>query len=211
MNFEDQLQLWLAELRHERPVFHSEADFQHALAWVAHRSDPNLRVRLETRLGPGMRLDLQFSRPDLGTHFAIELKYLTAAWKDAWDGEEFHLLNQGAQDIRAYDAVKDIQRVEQFVTGRTGWSGAVVVLTNEPSYWQRPGHGRPTNADAFRIYDGNVLTGVRAWGPNTGAGTSKGREPDLDLRGEYVCRWSDYSHLDGARGRFRMLNFAVQG
>ena len=32
MNFEDQLQLWLAELRHERPVFHSEADFQHALA-----------------------------------------------------------------------------------------------------------------------------------------------------------------------------------
>jgi len=116
---------------------------------------------------------------------------------------------QGAHDIRAYDAVKDIQRVEQFVTGRTSWSGAVVVLTNEPSYWQRPGHGRPTNADAFRIYDGNLLTGVRAWGPNTGAGTSKGREPDLDLKGEYVCRWSDYSHLDDARGRFRMLNVAV--
>ena len=105
--------------------------------------------------------------------------------------------------------MKDIQRVEQFVTGRTGWSGAVVVLTNEPSYWQRPGHGRPTNADAFRIYEGNLLTGVRAWGPNTGAGTSKGREPDLDLKGEYVCRWSDYSHLDDARGRFRMLNVAV--
>ena len=102
-----------------------------------------------------MRLDLQFSRPDLGTHFAVELKYLTAAWNGAWDGEEFHLLNQGAQDIRAYDAVKDIQRVEQFVASRTGWSGAVVVLTNEPSYWQRPGHGRATNADAFRIHDGN--------------------------------------------------------
>lgn len=211
MNFEDQLQLWLAELRRDRPVFHSEADFQHALAWVAHKSDPSLQVRLETRLGPGMRLDLQFSRPDLGTHFAVELKYLTAVWDGAWDSEEFHLLNHGAQDIRAYDAVKDIQRVEQFVTGRTGWIGAVVVLTNEPSYWQRPGHGRATNADAFRIYEGNLLTGVRVWGPNTGAGTRKGRELDLDLKGEYVCRWSDYSHLDGARGRFRILHFAVQG
>ena len=118
---------------------------------------------------------------------------------------------QGAHDIRAYDAVKDIQRVEQFVTGPTGWSGAVVVLTNEPSYWQRPGHGRATNADAFRIYECNLLTGVRVWGPNTGAGTRRGRELDLDLKGEYVCRWSDYSHLDGARGRFRILHFAVQG
>ena len=164
----EQLQHWLTELRAERPVFHSEADFQHALAWIAHRSEPRLRVRLETRLGPGMRLDLQFSRPDLGTHLAVELKYLTAGWTGSWEGEEFHLLNQGAQDIRAYDVVKDIHRVEQFVTDRAGWGGAVVVLSNEPSYWQRPGPGRPTNADAFRIYDRNRLTGVRAWGPNTG-------------------------------------------
>ena len=50
---------------------HSEAKFLNALAWVAHRSDPSLRVRLETSLGPGMRLDLQFSRPVLGTHRCV--------------------------------------------------------------------------------------------------------------------------------------------
>lgn len=29
-----------------RPVFHSEADFQQALAWEVHSIDPSLRVRL---------------------------------------------------------------------------------------------------------------------------------------------------------------------
>jgi len=41
---------------------------------------------------------------------------------------------------------KDIARVERFVGDKRGWSGAVLVLTNDPSYWTRPGHGRATNA-----------------------------------------------------------------
>jgi hypothetical protein len=71
-------------------------------------------------------------------------EYLTASWTGDAAGEQFTLLSQGAQDIRAYDVVKDIHRVERFVDQRPGWSGAVLVLTNEPSYWQRPGHGRAT-------------------------------------------------------------------
>jgi hypothetical protein len=31
-------------LRARRPVFHSEADFQHAFAWMAHELDPDLQV-----------------------------------------------------------------------------------------------------------------------------------------------------------------------
>jgi hypothetical protein len=33
----------------ERPVFHSEADFQHALAWELHRQMPEWAMRLEYR------------------------------------------------------------------------------------------------------------------------------------------------------------------
>jgi hypothetical protein len=54
----NEIAAWIEELRQHRPVFHSEADFQHALAWTAHQSNPSLRVRLETRTTPGMRLDL---------------------------------------------------------------------------------------------------------------------------------------------------------
>jgi hypothetical protein len=190
-------------------VFHSEADFQHALAWAAHLSDPSLRIRLETRSAPGNRLDLLISRPDRSENLALELKYLTAAWTGEVEHERFALLNQGAQDIRAHDAVKDIQRVERLVDGRPGWSGAVLVLSNDPSYWSRPGHSRATNADAFRLYEHQVIAGRRSWGPHTGVGTMKRREPAIELRGNYTCRWTEYSTLPGRRGRFQLLTFVI--
>lgn len=189
----------LSELRHQRHVFHSEADLQHAFAWEVHRLDPLMRVRLETHPEPGARLDLLLGRPDLDCHSAIELKYLTAAWSGVVDGEAFHLKNHGAQDVRAYDVVKDIKRVERFVAGHVGWNGAMVLLTNEPSYWKSPTQGRETNAQAFRLHEGNVLSGRCAWGPNTGAGTKQTREADLILSGTYRCTWRDYSTLPGSR------------
>jgi hypothetical protein len=204
----DDIATWVEDLRLRRPVFHSEADFQHALAWSAQRLNPSLRVRLETRPAPGMRLDLLLSRMDVDEHLALELKYLTATWAGAVENESFALLSQAAQDIRAYDVVKDIQRVEQFV-GRPRWSGAVLALTNDPGYWSRPSHGRVTNADAFRIYEGQRINGRRSWGPNTGAGTMKGRQAAIEIHGDYTCRWSDYSSLPGPRGRFRLLTIPI--
>jgi hypothetical protein len=40
----------LALLSQQRPIFHSEADFQHALAWRFHQTDETARIRLEYRL-----------------------------------------------------------------------------------------------------------------------------------------------------------------
>ncbi|HEX8078603.1 MAG TPA: hypothetical protein VF557_00185 [Jatrophihabitans sp.] len=197
----------LAQLAVARPVFHSEADFQLAFAWLVQRHDPAMRVRLETRPVPGVRLDLDFARPDLGRASAIELKYLTRRWTGQVDDEWFELKDQGAQDIRGYDCVKDIVRVETFVASRSGCDGAVIVLTNDPSYW-KPGTGlKDTNAAAFRLGEGTVLSGLKAWGPNTGAGTRKGRELDLALTGTHTLGWADYSQLPGeaTRGRLRAL------
>jgi hypothetical protein len=200
---------WLTALRRSRKVFHSEADFQHALALAVATADPEVRVRLETRPAAGMRLDLLVSRPGTDRHLAVELKYLTTTWGGTADGERFDLLNHGAQDIRAYDVVKDVQRVEQFVADHPNWSGLVLVLANDPAYWSQPVHGRATNADAFRIYEGQVLSGTRAWGPLTGTGTMKDRELAIELRGSYQCHWLEYSSLPGSRGTFRMLALTV--
>ena len=62
----------LAGLSAKRPVFHSEADFQHAFAWEVHLLDPRIEVRLETHPEPNVRLDLLLSRPDLDRHTAVE-------------------------------------------------------------------------------------------------------------------------------------------
>ncbi len=200
----------LAQLAVARPVFHSEADFQHAFAWLVQSHDPAMRVRLETRPAPGVHLDLDFNRPDLGRSTAVELKYLTRRWSGAVNGERFELKDQGAQDIRAYDCVKDIVRVERFVASRTGCDGAVVVLTNDPSYWKPGADLKETNAAAFRLGEGTVLSGIRSWGPNTGAGTRKGREVDLALAGAHTLGWRDYSTLPSATLRVLLVEVPTE-
>lgn len=68
------------------------------------------------------------------TSVAMELKYLTDGWSGNVGGEAFHLLRHSAQDIRAYDCVKDIGRVETLVRAGYATSGLVIVLANDPSY-----------------------------------------------------------------------------
>lgn len=201
----------LARLSEIRPVFHSEADFQQAFAWEVRAHDPTVRVRLETRPAPGMRLDLLLTSADGQRRSAVELKYLTRLWVGEVAGERFELKDQGAQDIRAHDVVKDIVRVERFVSAMPGSNGGVVCVGNDPSYWNTPTHGRPTNADAFRLHESTVLHGTLAWGPLTGVGTSRGREEPLALVGTYRMAWSDYSALPGPRGVFRTLVVEVPG
>lgn len=201
----------LRDLASRRPVFHSEADFQHAFAWAAHQVDPALEVRLETSPVQGIRLDLLLSRPDLGQRTAIELKYLTASWAGEVFGEHFALKNQAAQDVRAYDVVKDMSRLERLVGAGLADNGFLIAITNDHSYWRPVTHGRPTNADAFRIYEGLELAGPRSWGPDTGAGTMRGREAPLDLRGSHQMRWRDFSRVDnGNGGSFRALVVEVR-
>jgi hypothetical protein len=193
-----------------RPIFHSEADFQHALAWQVHAADPLMSVRLETRAAQGERLDLWFRRPDLGLSTALELKYLCASLDAVVAGERFVLPAQGAQDIRGYDVMKDIARVERIVAGAVTDKGAVVTVTNDASYWTRPSHGRTTGAAAFRLYEGEHVGGRRAWGPES-AGTQRYRQDAIELSGDYVMAWHDYSVVTDQRGgRFRQLIIEIR-
>jgi hypothetical protein len=188
------LQKVLLQLASIRPVFHSEADFQLALAWQLQEHDSHMRVRLETRPEAGAHLDIACSRDDLGLSTAIEVKYLTRRWSGEVNHEQFDLKNQGAQDIRGYDVVKDIYRLERFIDGHRGSDGVAIVLSNDPYYWKPHSEvKKATNAAAFRLGEGIVLNGRRAWGPKTGAGTTKNREDALDLMGSYTLHWQDFA------------------
>ncbi|MEO6700226.1 MAG: hypothetical protein ABI140_02815 [Jatrophihabitantaceae bacterium] len=117
----------LANLAARRPIFHSEADFQHALAWQFQLRHPDAQLRLETRPRRHIHLDLCVRLPD--RRIAIELKYLVARFEGDVDGEPFNLSNGGAQDISRHDVVKDIVRVETLLADRyadEGWVIAVV-------------------------------------------------------------------------------------
>lgn len=65
-----------------RPAdFHSEADFQHSLAWHIQREHPDAAIRLETRPERGIRLDVLVDHA--GERTAVELKYLSARFLGA--------------------------------------------------------------------------------------------------------------------------------
>ena len=199
----------LGQLALRRPVFHSEADFQFALAIIVNELYPTLAVRLEIPVSKQITLDMLITEPEANEFFAIELKYKTALWEGTIRGEDYHLKNHGADDIGCYDVLKDVERVETLVSNGFASAGAVILLTNEPLYWNiREQKSKITNAHEFRIHEGLTVSGQRSWGPNTG-GSSKGRERPLTLAGSFPIQWQDYSDVEGRRGQFRKLVFQV--
>ncbi len=187
----------LKHLVKKRPVFHAEADFQHALAWEIQTHYPSAKIRLEihpNRVGKREYLDiLVVNRNKI---YAIELKYKTRNINMTHDGEKFYLLNQGAKDTGRYDFIKDIVRLKGFVSCTKNAVGYAILLTNDYHYWQSAIHSDTVDAN-FRIgEDRKKLTGQLKWSKKTSAGTIKGRENLLDLgKYSYPINWQNYSNF----------------
>jgi hypothetical protein len=195
----------LSALAVRRPIFHSERDFQHALAWQVQLAYPAAQIRLETRPRRGVHLDL-LVRLD-GTSTAIELKYLLAGLRATVGGELFDLPHQSANDISRHDVVKDITRVEGMLGDGYADHGCVVVLTNDRSYWQPTARADTIDA-AFRLHEGRVLEGIMRWADRAGTGTTARRDAPLTLTGRHTCHWREYSQVsldDGRTADFRYL------
>ena len=200
----------LKRLADDRPVFHSEADFQHALAWSLREQFPDLAVRLEYPLpSESGRAYADIWLPTREGPIVLELKYWKRNLQVTIDGEEFNLGDQDARDLCRYDFIKDVTRVERLVAEDYARGGAVIAITNDPGYWSQ---GRRGTFDAeFRIQEGRRLTGTLRWDSETGDGTKRGREPDLRLLGEHRVVWQHYSTV-GAGGypEFRYLFLPVE-
>ncbi|SRR5258708_3610683 len=201
----------IQNLANERPIFHSEADFQHALAWLIHEKYPSCRMRLEVNPytnGQRAYLDILFYINKIP--IAIELKYKTRKLDISYSGEDFHLLDQSAQDAGRYDFIKDIGRLERFASAHPRSCGFAIFLTNDANYWQPAKRQSATTFDQFRIHDNSILQGRLQWGNLASAGTQKGREQVLELINEYPLHWHDYSEvIDTSAGRFRYLLLAT--
>ncbi len=182
----------LMHLAVQRPVFHSEADFQHALAWQIHVAVPDAQVRLEYRLELAETIYLDIWMRMADERIAFELKYSTRKLQCVVAGEEFALKDQSAQDMRRYDFIKDIARLEQVVVSRSHTRGYALLLTNDSSFWNRSLSNATVDA-AFRLHEGATLTGSLLWAPHTGTGTMRSRERALHLKGIYPLTWQDYA------------------
>jgi len=200
----------LNSLSKSRPVFHSEADFQHSLAWAIHQQYPQAIIRLEYPKPSGKieYVDLWIKRKR--KIYGIELKYKTRKIHINFNKEDFYLLNQGAQDIGRYDFIKDIVRVEGFVNHYDNSEGWVILLTNDSLYYKKPKRIYTIDSD-FRIHEGKTIKGNLNWAKNTALGTMHNREKTLNLKNEYNLKWQDYSNSIGYNlGLFRFLLLSIK-
>ena len=196
----------MEHLSQSRPIFHVEADFQHAFAWQIHEAMPDGSVRLEFKPFPddNKRMYLDIWLPSVG--IAIELKYHTQGLDVTHNSERFSLAEHGAQPPRRYDFLTDVERLEyaldQYQPAKEGYA---ILLTNYPDHWNHPRNTNTIDA-AFRLHEGRTITGRLAWSERAGAGTTKGREKALEIQGFYDLRWRDYSAFGNARNeQFRYL------
>jgi hypothetical protein len=196
----------LNELRSKRRVFHSEADFQHALAWKIHEKYPRLNVRLEKRVILNKKeiyFDI-FAFNDNKT-VAIEVKYKAKNLDATVNGEKFSLKNQGAQDQGRYDFLKDISRLEKALKINHECTGFAIFLTNDESYWKKPRGDINTADKDFRIHEGKTIQGRLSWKEGTSEGTMSGRSESILLKKKYMLNWNDYSDVGEQNGKFRYL------
>jgi hypothetical protein len=203
------LSVVLADLARVRPVFHSEADLQHAFARVLWMLAPEVECRLEVRQAVSdnvEHLDLLCIGP-LG-RTAVEFKYVKRAWSGTVGAgpmeERYALKSHGAPDLARRDFVFDVARLEKFC-GRPDQNGLALLVTNEPALWEelKPS-GKQSRDHEFRLHEGGELSGTLLWGggdyaPNTRV-----------LRGAYPLRWRPYSLQPGTGGVFRYLALFVE-
>ena len=160
MNLKD-IERILKKLSKDRPIFHSEADFQHALAITFAKEYPTYDIRLEKRIESGeekLRNYVDLIIISDNEEIFIELKYKTKRIKEVlnFKGEEFLLLNQGAQDLGMYSFVKDISDLEKIKSNKSKIKKAFTIfLTNDSYYWKR--RKKQAIFDQFYIFEENSL------------------------------------------------------
>jgi len=180
----------------KRCIFHSEADFQHHLAWLIHESSKAAKIRLEYPLSRDDSTRWEYCDILLNAprRIGIELKYKTKLASINVGEERFELKNQAAQDIGRYDFLKDVLRLEKWCAEGTISSGYAIILTNDHTYWTPPKNENTVDKD-FRIHN-RVISGKLAWGEKASAGTMKKRESPIVLKNEYSLEWKDSPDSD---------------
>ena len=204
----------MRNLRKRRSIFHSEADFQHALAWQIHTDFSDCEIRLEYKpiSRVNMFVDIWAWIEDI--QIAIEVKYPAAKHiikrQDLF--ETFHLDKGGPLDTARYGFLKDIQRLEKF-SGRKDTLCFAVLLTNQRRLWEVPQRGwKQENDYQFRIHQKQWVNGHKTWAPKTSQKT-KQSHPPLDIKGRYVMEWQNYSSFRNVtrNSQFRYLAVPVYG
>ena len=202
----------MQELSKSRPIFHSEADFQHALAWQIHETVPDSQIRLEYPFrndGSTMYLDIWLPTERI----AIELKYFTMKFDWDLNGEIFALKQHAAADLARKGFLQDVERLEGMIntSEHPVKAGHAILLTNAPTLWDESytDKRRIPNDAEYHLNEGREpIRGTLRWLYN---GEPNRKVNPVCLLGCYTTCWKDYLTFPSEKngGFFRYLAFAM--
>jgi hypothetical protein len=200
----------IQSLAKERPLFHSEADFQHSLAWEIHKQAPNVKLQLEVpfrALFPSQNLHKDNRHVDILVRdknqiVGIELKYITREWSPVEISGEMFAPKQGARGRQEF--IEDISRLEELVRAPVfkdqQVTGYAVLLTCYTPYWQLPKGNRP-RAD-MDLHEGLILRDSISF-------KRKKVITKVSLQGCYPCLWRDYNEKPVSNDRFGRFRYLI--
>jgi len=199
----------LKEMSQERPIFHSEKDFQFALAWKI-KEQENCEVRLEqnVKINDTETISVDICVIENDKLVPIELKYKTKSFIGQINKEKFELKNQDARDQGCFDYLKDIQRIENCLISNNLEKGYAIILTNDRLYWENKTSN--TNFEQFKVYDGRKITGSLCWKVGTSDSSKSGRDDCIKLLGNYNVLWKDYFKTTNQNQVFRYVLIEIQ-
>lgn len=189
----------LSALSKRRPVFCSEFDFQHQLAWELHTRYAGMNILLEYPIIAGrrrMEIDIWARLGDV--RVAIELKYKTRKASIQHAGIRFALTQQAATPLGRYDFIKDVERIESVRSAGMADEAWAVMLTNDQSY-TRPARG---NGQAFSLHAGRTIAPGASLAWNTTVNPKSlgsSRLAPIPIAGTYSLAWTRYATLGTSR------------
>ena len=198
-------------LAQKRPIFHSEADFQHALAWYIRETVPDSEIRLEWNPFVDENLHSDIWIPSHG--IVMELKYPATEPLDVVHRDERYVMKKYYPVQSRYDFVKDVSRVERVLIERQDASaGFAILLSNNSPLWKVPQSDWQNRDDAaFRLHERRSLRGTLRWKPGSSHLKTKTRRDPICLRRTYSIGWNDYWNFEcGGKSLLRYLAVEVR-
>ena len=211
----------ISELQTKRPIFHSEADFQLALACELKEVFKKANVNYEVRLEKPEKLVMEYhknavSQPkatkatnasfdivivdDKDNLYPIELKYKTKKLDVKYGGEIYNLSGQGDTNLGRYSFRKDICRLEKYLqkykTDDNIVKGYFIAIVNDLDYVSK--NVRITNKgdQKYSFHCGAKLENNAFWTSGKSWQKKSNLMYELNLEGDYTIEWQPYSKLE---------------
>jgi hypothetical protein len=215
MNKQDIIEA-LNTLSEVRPVFHSEADFQHELAHILAIKGVNCRLEKPCSIlvnGEQIRVELDILVIENGQNeTVIELKYVKKRYAGVHNNEHFDLANSWGTNLSRFDCFADLQRVSALVNAGKASNGFCIFLTNQENAWNHDVTASGNLGSQFSIHEGRVLVAgeILNWigNPHEGNVGTKRLPPycPIEINQNVELKWIDYSN-SGTCFRYLLLEY----